>query len=130
MPNKNKSTGAMLEDDVCMSPHLEAKRGGSSKVQFVPSSELKSGNNSDTGTSKNNSHFLGTETIRMVSLARYWCASATAVECRHTHKIFLKRWAKVDIYSSKKSNTDYFYGVTNPNMFDDALKTKEKLKLD
>jgi hypothetical protein len=37
---------------------------------------------------------------------------------------------KIDIYRSNKYNIDYFYGLTSPNMFDDALKTKEKLNLD
>jgi hypothetical protein len=37
---------------------------------------------------------------------------------------------KVDIYRSKKGSIDFFYGITNPKMFDDALTTKEKLNLD
>jgi hypothetical protein len=37
---------------------------------------------------------------------------------------------KVDIYLTNKCSLDYLHGITNPKIFDDALKTKEKLNLD
>jgi hypothetical protein len=43
---------------------------GANKVQFAPSSESKSVSHSVAGTKRSNPYFLGTGTIRMVSLAR------------------------------------------------------------
>jgi hypothetical protein len=62
--------------------------------------------------------------------ARYCCASVTAVGRRHKDIIFLKRLSKNDIYRSNKYTLDYVYGIAHPKMFDNALKTKEKLNLD
>jgi hypothetical protein len=36
---------------------------------------------------------------------------------------------RVNIYSSNTYMVDYLYGITNPRLLDDALKTMEKLNL-